>query len=225
MQKLVTKRVFETLVEVGDRSTLRLLQAVPTVLYNYPFGILPKELGNQLIGAGNQLVGFSRSSVYLKLFQSICEGKKTRVLIDQKILDMIHPDPKIRKLLDQCNTVETYPNPQFDNFDQNPYKIGEQLGKDLSQKFSKDQKFDFLITASDMIAQGCARVLSEHGKKGLKNLQIVGFDKVDALPYFQHPISTIEVPVKQMVNTAIDLLEDYPKAGAKHLAKARFVDE
>jgi len=76
-----------------------------------------------------------------------------------------------------------------------------------------------------MIAQGCARVLSENGKKGLKNLQIVGFDKVDALPYFQHPISTIEVPVKQMVNTAIDLLEDYPKSGAKHLAKARYLEE
>jgi DNA-binding LacI/PurR family transcriptional regulator len=211
--------------ELGDRSTLRLLQAVPTVIYNYPFGILPKELENQLIGAGNHLVGFSRSSVYLKLFQSICEGNKTRVLIDQKILDMIRPDPKIRKLLDQCDTVETYPNPQFDNFDQNPYKIGEQLGKDLSQKFSKNQKFDYLITASDMIAQGCARVLSENGKKGLKNLQIVGFDKVDALPYFQHSISTIEVPVKQMVNTAIDLLEDYPKTGAKHLAKARYLEK
>ena len=48
---------------------------------------------------------------------------------------------------------------------------------------------------------------------------------MDALPYFEHPISTIEVPVKQMVNTAIDLLEDYPKAGAKHLAKARFLEE
>jgi hypothetical protein len=48
---------------------------------------------------------------------------------------------------------------------------------------------------------------------------------VDALPYFQHPISTIEVPVKQMVNTSIDLLEDYPKAGAKHLAKARYLEE
>ena len=76
MQKLVTKRVFETLVEVGDRSTLRLLQTLPTALYNYPFGILPKELENQLIGAGNQLVWFSRSSVYLKLFQSICERKE-----------------------------------------------------------------------------------------------------------------------------------------------------
>ena len=73
--------------------------------------------------------------------------------------------------------------------------------------------------------RGCARVLSEHGKKGLKNLQIVGFDKVDALPYFQHSISTIEVPVKQMVNTAIDLLEYYPETGSKHLAKARFIKE
>ena len=102
------------------------------------------------------------------------KGKKTQVLIDQKILDMIRPDPKIRKLLDQCTTVETYLNPQFDNFDQNPYKIGEQLGKELAQEFGKNQKFDYSITASDMIAQGCARVLSKNGKKDWRTYKSSG---------------------------------------------------
>ena len=76
-----------------------------------------------------------------------------------------------------------------------------------------------------MIAQGCARILSENGKKGLKNLQIVGFDKVDALPYFQHPISTIEVPVDKMVDTSISLLENMPDSGGMNLAKARFMEK
>jgi hypothetical protein len=48
---------------------------------------------------------------------------------------------------------------------------------------------------------------------------------VDALPYFQHPISTIEVPVDKMVDTSISLLENMPKSGAKHLAKARYLEE
>jgi len=100
---------------------------------------------------------------------------------------MIRPDPKIRKLLDQCTTVETYPNPQFDNFDQNSYKIGEQLGKELAQEFGKNQKFDYSITASDMIAQGCARVLSKNGKKGLKNLQICRVRQSGCTSLFRAP--------------------------------------
>ena len=94
-----------------------------------------------------------------------------------------------------------------------------------SPRIKQGKGYDYLITASDMIAQGCAARLSSQGVKIPRDIQIVGFDKVDALPYFQHPISTIEVPVKQMVNTAINLLEDYPKAGAKHLAKARYLEE
>jgi hypothetical protein len=48
---------------------------------------------------------------------------------------------------------------------------------------------------------------------------------VDALPYFQHPISTIEVPVDKMVDTSISLLENMPDSGGKNLAKARFVEK
>ena len=211
--------------ELGDRAMLRLLQAVPTVVYNYPFGILPKELDKQLIDAGNQLVGFSRSSVYLQLFKTLQAKGATRVLLDQKIHDMVVPNPKVGKLLNKFSLVDTYPNPQFDQSSTNPYQLGESLGTSLLPRIKQGKGYDYLITASDMIAQGCAAHLSSQGIKIPKDIQIVGFDKVDALPYFQHPISTIEVPVKQMVSTAIDLLEDYPKSGAKHLAKARYLEE
>ena len=77
---------------------------------------------------------------------------------------MIRPDPKIRNYSTNA-IIETYPNPQFDNFNQNPYNWGT-IGQKITQKFSKNQKVDYLITASDMIAQGCARVLSENEKKG-----------------------------------------------------------
>jgi DNA-binding LacI/PurR family transcriptional regulator len=211
--------------ELGDRAILRLLKAVPTVIYNYPFGILPKELDQQLIDAGNQLVGFSRSSVYLQLFKTLQAKGATRVLLDQKIHDMVVPDPKVGKLLNKFSLVDTYPNPQFDQSSTNPYQLGESLGTSLLPRIKQGKGYDFLITASDMIAQGCAAHLSSQGVKIPRDIQIVGFDKVDALPYFQHPISTIEVPVDKMVDTSLSLLENMPDSGGKNLAKARFLEE
>jgi DNA-binding LacI/PurR family transcriptional regulator len=209
--------------ELGDRAILRLLKAMPTVVYNYPFGILPKELDNQLIEGGNQLVGFSRSAVYHSLFEKIVESKNSKVLLDQKIFDMICTDPKIYKHLNSCKRVETFPNPQFDNVQKNPYQMGEELGNSLLPMIKKSPGFDYLITASDMIGQGVAHVLSNQGIKTPKDLQIVGFDKVDALPYFKHPISTIEVPVEKMVGQTIDLLSNMPQSGGTYLARANYL--
>ena len=210
--------------ELGDRAILRLLKAVPTVIYNYPFGILPKELDQQLMDAGNQLVGFSRSSVYLQLFKSLLAKGATRVLLDQKIHDMVVPDPQVGKLLNKLSLVDTYPNPQLDQSSTNPYQLGESLGISLLPRIKQSKGYDYLITASDMIAQGCAARICSQGVKIPRDIQIVGFDKVDALPYFQHPISTIEVPVDKMVDTSLSLLENMPDSGGKNLAKARFVE-
>ena len=209
--------------ELGDRTILRLLRVMPTVVYNYPFGILPQELDNQLIDAGNQLVGFSRSSVYHSLLKKIQESGKSKVLLDQKIFDMIYPDQKIRRLLDSCKCIETFPNPQFDNIQKNPYQMGEELGNNLLSKIKNKPGFDYIITASDMIGQGVAHSLSNQGIKVPKDLQIIGFDKVDALPYFKHPLSTIEVPVEQMVGQTIDLLSNMPQSGGKYLAQANYL--
>ena len=210
--------------ELGDRAILRLLKAVPTVIYNYPFGILPKELDQQLIDAGNQLVGFSRSSVYLQLFKSLLAKGATRILLDQKIHDMVVPDPQVGKLLNKLSLVDTYPNPQLVQSSTNPYQLGESLGISLLPRIKQGKGYDYLITASDMIAQGCAARISSQGVKIPRDIQIIGFDKVDALPYFQHPISTIEVPVDKMVDTSLSLLENMPDSGGKNLAKARFVE-
>ena len=59
--------------------------------------------------------------------------------------------------------------------------------------------------------------------KLLPSKQIVGFDKVDALPYFKHPISTIEVPVEKMVGQTIDLLSNMPQSGGTYLARANYL--
>jgi len=138
---------------------------------------------------------------------------------------MVVPDPKVGKLLQKFSLVDTYPNPQFDQSSTNPYQLGESLGTSLLPRIKQGKGYDYLITASDMIAQGCAARLSSQGVKIPRDIQIVGFDKVDALPYFKHPISTIEVPVDKMVDTSLSLLENMPDSGGKNLAKARFVEK
>ena len=101
--------------------------------------------------------------------------------------------------------------------------MGEELGNNLLPMIKKNPGFNYLITASDMIGQGVAHVLSNQGINIPKDLQIVGFDKVDALPYFENPISTIEVPVEKMVGQTIDLLKNMPPSGGKYLAQANYL--
>ena len=102
-----------------------------------------------------------------------------------------------------------YPNPQIGKLTDNPFLLGEKLASDLLPLIKKES-FDFVITFSDGIAQGVATKLEEFGLDVPKEIQVIGFDHIDSLEYLKHVISTIEVPVDQMMANLINILEVIP---------------
>ena len=62
-----------------------------------------------------------------------------------------------------------------------------------------------------MVAEGLANFLTKEGIDIPDQLGLLGFDNLNATKYFKIPISTIEVPVKEMTTNVIRLLK-YPKS-------------
>jgi len=59
--------------------------------------------------------------------------------------------------------LDTYPNPQSDKLDQNPFLMGEKLAHCYYFPGFRSTDYDFILTSSDRIAQGMAAVLDEAG--------------------------------------------------------------
>jgi len=206
----------DDLTEAGTQS---LLKVIPHIIYNFPFDVHGRELEKKLISGGAQLVGFSRAEVYQTFFKQLLEENKTNVLIDEKLLVLLTTQHAFDKLLSSFTSIETFPNPSFKGIDQNRYLIGEELGKDLLPRI-KENRFDFIITDSDMIAQGLAARLIRNGIRIPQKLEILGFDNIEALPYFKTRLSTIEVPVDHMVKKVITLLKEDSSSGKAYRLKA-----
>ena len=81
------------------------------------------------------------------------------------------------------------------NWVKNPFLIGEKLAHLLLPRIQEHQ-YDFILTSSDRIAQGMAAVLDEAGLKIPQDINLLGFDKINSLPYFKHNLPTIEVPIQ-----------------------------
>ena len=78
-----------------------------------------------------------------------------------------------------------------------------------------------ILTFSDGIAQGVACRLEDYGIKIPNDLRILGFDKVDAMKYFKYPISSIEVPVDEMIQKTIFLCEERPSQNQSYRTKTK----
>jgi len=161
------------------------------------------------------LIGFSRNQAYLGFLEYLKVNKKTRVLIDEKIFDLLACGEQTSALCRTFSKVQTYPNPQGGNLAENTFHLGEQLAHDLLADL-RNETFDYLITFSDGIAQGAASILEKNGFKVGKDIHILGFDKIDSLQYLKYGISTIEVPVDSMFTKLIELLEKPQNGNFSH---------
>ena len=70
----------------------------------------------------------------------------------------------------------------------------------------QEHRYDFILTSSDRIAQGMAAVLDEAGLTIPQDINLLGFDKINSLPYFKHNLPTIEVPIQRMINELLATL-------------------
>jgi DNA-binding LacI/PurR family transcriptional regulator len=82
-----------------------------------------------------------------------------------------------------------------------------------------------IVTDGDMVAEGLAIYLTHHGKNIPNQVGILGFDNLNASGYFKIPLTTIEVPVKEMINNIIRLLknEDHHTGPMAFISDSRIV--
>ena len=206
--------------DLGDPALHSLLRALPATIYNFPFDVHDQALEEKLLRLGCHLVGFSRVEVYNDCFAQLPAAGRKRILVDEKIDALVRRGSRAGELYGAFEQVQTYPNPQSGQLDENPYRIGEELAERLFAGIRED-RIDCLLTSSDRIAQGAAAVLAANGIAIPRELGLFGFDRIDALPYFKHPISTIEVPVSGMIADLIRVIESPAgKPGQAHRSRA-----
>lgn len=206
--------------DLKDKSLHRLLRVVPNFIYNFPFEVHDEDVENQFLNGCSQLIGFSRMQAYLPFLKHLLKKGSNGILIDEKISGLFKPGTKIHDLYSRLDQVETYPNPQSGNLDDNPFQLGEKLAEELLPSIRRDS-FDHVVTFSDGIAQGVAVSLNRLGVRVPQDIEVLGFDRIDSIEYLKHPISTIEVPVKEMTGKLIEVLEDRSSDNSSHRLSAK----
>ena len=195
--------------DLKNENLHKLLRVVPHIIYNFPFDVHDEEMEAKFLSLGSHLIGFSRSDAYLPFLEYLKAQNMKKILIDEKIFALFRPKSKASELCAWFEKIYQYPNPQSGKLTENPFLLGEKLASDLLPLIKKE-KFDYVITFSDGIAQGMAKRLIEFGHNVPKDIQVIGFDHIDSLEYLKHVISTIEVPIAQMMTNLINILEAIP---------------
>ncbi len=208
------------ILDFQDPSLFKLLRVVPHFIYNFPFEVHEPEIEEKFLSLGSHFVGFSRNEAYLELFRHLQAERRTRILVDEKIHALFKPGTAAHRICASFEKVRGYENPQIGKFTENTFALGEKLAEELISLCSGNQ-FDYLITSSDGIAQGAAARFHQEGIRIPKDLGIIGFDKIDSLEYLRHEISTIEVPVKDMTDRLIHLLDSPPAKSSAHKSVAK----
>ena len=209
-------------VDLKNPSILKLLRVVPNIIYNFPFGIHEDSLEKELTRGGSQLIGFSKEKAYTDFFKGFSAPEKTRILMDDKIFALFKAGTTVSKICESFDRLDTYPNPQSDKLDQNPFLIGEKVAHMLLPRI-EEQHYDFILTSSDRIAQGMAAVLEEAGLSIPSDINLLGFDKIDSLPYFNHILPTIEVPIQPMINELLVTLKKQKWNGNSFRVEANLI--
>ena len=162
--------------DLKDKSLHRLLRVVPNFIYNFPFEVHNEDVENQFLNGGSQLIGFSRMQAYLPFLKHLLKKGSKGILIDEKISGLFKPGTEIHDLYSRLDQVETYPNPQSGNLDDNPFQLGEKLAEELLPSIRRDS-FDHVVTFSNGIAKGVSVSLNRLGlpvPKTLRSLASTG---------------------------------------------------
>ncbi|QWA13273.1 LacI family DNA-binding transcriptional regulator [Sodalis ligni] len=64
--------------------------------------------------------------------------------------------------------------------------------------------FSALVCCNDDMAIGAAKALREHGKTIPGDISLVSFDDIPVASYFNPPLTTVHVPVAEMIKSALD---------------------
>jgi DNA-binding LacI/PurR family transcriptional regulator len=95
-----------------------------------------------------------------------------------------------------------------------------ELGYWATQKLlSSGRPFTALFAFNDIAAIGAMRAIHEHGLRVPEDISVVGFDDIDSASYLKPGLTTIRQPLRQMGETAAQLLLKRIGGKESHAAK------
>ncbi len=216
VSKIIIINTFDNLAErIIEENILPFLQNIPVIIYNYHFDYEKDEEHRCiLLQHGISLVGFSRAKIYTKFFKRLQDSPYTTLFIDENIhyrlINSEFPD----KLFSFFKHLHTFQQANREEKEFDEFLVGESLGKQLLPKLPLHEK-SVIITDSDMVAEGLANYLTNESIDIPDQVGLLGFDNLNATKYFKIPISTIEVPIREMIANVIWLLKSPKSTKAK----------
>ena len=144
-------------------------------------------------------LGINRNNIYVKLFADLLKAGRTPVVCDENCIS-----PEImRKLADSGFEIEpshiiSMPDNMF-----NPFKIGHELVHKIIAMIKSD-RIKAVVLHDDKVAAGLIAGLLENGYSVPGDVSVVGFNNIDASPYFKVPLTTISLPVMENTISVVE---------------------
>lgn len=137
--------------------------------------------------------GINRNDIYARLFTTIFKTGKTPIACDENcISEEIRHNLACSDFEFQPEHIIVMPDGQIDNL----FKLGHELVAKVIAMI-KDDRIKTVVLHDDKVAAGLIAGLLENSYSVPGDVSVVGFNNIDASPYFKVPLTTIELPVME----------------------------
>lgn len=141
-------------------------------------------------------LGINRDDIYTKLFTTLFEAGKVPIACDENCI----PAGTKNKLANSGFEIPYSHILKMPDSIDNLFKVGyEHVSKVIAM--IKSDGIKTVVLHNDKVAAGLINGLLENGYAVPGDISVIGFDNIDASPYFKVPLTTIELPV--MENTVM----------------------
>lgn len=138
-------------------------------------------------------LGINRRNIYIRLFTSLFESGKTPIACDENSFSAIAKQHLAEPGF-EIKPEHIMPIP--DNRPENLFNAGCELVPQVISMIKAD-RIKAVVLHNDKVAAGVVNGLLANGYSVPGDISVIGFDNIDASPYFKVPLSTIELPVME----------------------------
>ncbi|MFA6103354.1 MAG: LacI family DNA-binding transcriptional regulator [Victivallaceae bacterium] len=147
-------------------------------------------------------LGINRDDIYAKLFTALFKAVNAPIACDENCISA-ETRNALAGLGFEIKPTHIIVMP--DNPVENLFKIGHNLVQKVIAMIKADQ-IKTVVLHNDKIAAGLIDGLLANGYSVPGDISVIGFDNIDASPYFKVPLTTIELPVMENTVTVVDAI-------------------
>ena len=146
-------------------------------------------------------MGASRRDIYTKLFISLSKAGKFPIVCDESCISSHGTRNNFTKTGFEIKPeyVLIMPDDHVDS----PFETGRKLVPQVIAMINSDQ-IKTVVLHDDKVAAGLIDGLLENGYSVPGDVAVIGFDNIDASPYFKVPLTTIKLPVMENTLAAVE---------------------